>query len=174
VGPRGLELAARSSAGQPEAGRERRAVPSRPTTEWPQQTECDDNGNDYDHDVDWHCCAPAIFRSMVIECVRSALISIKRLLSRVSRDTSPSPLRRFGAGQQSLGTKRRGDSMQPRSAILSTKCMRQGIGCRRGEPTYEQRLASGFGFVDPGELALNGAEREKSQRGQSDRICESL
>jgi hypothetical protein len=52
--------------------------------------------------------------------------------------------------------------------------MRQGISCRRGEPTNEQRLSSGFGFVDPGELALNGAEREKSQRGQSDRICESL
>jgi hypothetical protein len=71
-----------------------------PRQSGPQQTECDDNGNDYDHDVDWHCCAPAIFRSMVIECVRSALISIKRLLSRVGRDTFPSPLRRFGAGRQ--------------------------------------------------------------------------
>jgi len=111
---------------------------------------------------------------MVIECRRLALISIKRLLSRVGPDTSPSPLRRFGAGQQSLGTSRRGDSMQPRSVILSTKRMRQGISCRRGEPTDEQRLASGFGFVDPGELTLDGAEREKSQRGESDRICESF
>jgi hypothetical protein len=27
---------------------------------------------------------------------------------------------------------------------------------RRGEPTNEQRLSSGFGFVDLGELALIG------------------
>jgi hypothetical protein len=77
-------------------------------------------------------------------------------------------------GDNSSGTKRRGDSMQPRSVILSTKRMRQGISCRRGESTNEQRLSSGFGFVDPGELTLNGAERKKSQRGESDRICESL
>jgi len=111
---------------------------------------------------------------MVIECMGSALISIKRLLSRVGRDTSPGPLRRFGAEQQLARSQTPGDSMQPRSAILSTKCMRQGISCRRGEPTNEQRLSSGFGFVDPGELTLDGAEREKSQRGESDRICESF
>ena len=130
---------------------------------------------DYDHDVDWHCCAPAFFQSMVVECVGSALISIKRLLSRVGRDTSPSPLRRFGAGQQFRPEPNAGETRCNReSAILSTKCMRQGISRRGGEPTNEQRLPSGFGFVDPGELALNGAERKKSQRGESDRICESF
>ena len=64
--------------------------------------------------------------------------------------------------------------MQPQSAILSTKCMCQGIGRGRGEPTNEQGLPSGFGFVDSGELALYGAEHSESQRGESDRICESF
>ena len=59
-------------------------------------------------------------------------------------------------------------------AILSTKCMCQGISCRRGEPTDEQSLPSGFGFVDSGELALYGAEQNESQRGESDGICESF
>ena len=51
--------------------------------------------------------------------------------------------------------------------------MRQRVGRRRGEPTDEQRLFSGVDFVDPGELALHGAEHNERQRGKSDLICKS-
>lgn len=59
-------------------------------------------------------------------------------------------------------------------ATLSTKGTRQGIRCRCGEPPNKQGLPSRFGFVDTGELALYPAEQNESQRGKSDRICESF
>ena len=59
-------------------------------------------------------------------------------------------------------------------ATLSTKGMRQGIRCRCGESPNKQGLPSRFGFVDTGKLALYPAEQNESQRGKSDRICESF